>query len=191
MKRKMLLSIISGLCISNSLFFLTGCGCGNNRVNSATGGNNSVAEDIKDGVTNVAEDTKDAVENGVNKLSDKITDTTMDYDSTKFMNDLKSEGYDLKETDLSENYFSVDGKKYTINNDEYIYVYEYDTNAVDALKNDVDLVSVDATKINGKTVNWNKAAHIYKKGRIVVIYDGEDSNILATLNKNLGNPIYG
>ncbi|NLK94128.1 MAG: hypothetical protein GX275_02890 [Clostridiales bacterium] len=176
---KKIILLISTLGILTT--FLTGCGC-----NRAAQDTKNTAENVKDAAKEGAENVKE----GAVGLYDKVTDKTMDYEAQSLIKSLEDEGYKLKEDVDSDSYFSVAGKKYKINDDE-LRIYEYATTAASDLEKDFNTIGENAGTINNKEVKWNKEAHLYKKGRIVVIYDGEDSKILTSLKNYLGDPIVG
>lgn len=178
MYRKIIL-LISTLGILS--LFLTGCGC-----NRAVQDTKNTAENVKDAAEQGAENVKE----GAVVLYNKVTDKTMDYEAQSLVKSLENEGYTLDENTNSSSHFSVEGKTYKINNDE-LHIYEYATTAAADLEKDFNTIGENAGTINNKEMQWKKKAHLYKKGRVVVIYDGEDSKILTSLKNHLGEPIVG
>ena len=83
---------------------------------------------------------------------------------------------------------SVENDDYTINGDR-LSIYEYDESAKSTLEGDLKSITDNGMMINGNKTSWTKAAHIYKKGRLVVIYDGNNESILTTLKEVLGEPL--
>ncbi|MCI6190976.1 MAG: hypothetical protein MSA89_14525 [Clostridium sp.] len=179
MNKKKLTCLILSLGLSLSL---AGCGCGKNND-----GNNTVGNVIENGADTVGDAVKDVGEGAAN-IVDNITDTTMDYNASDFRRDLEKSGAKVEETEASQSYFSIDNKDYTIDG-ERISVYEYDEDDATTLRNDLSTVTNNGTTINNKDVKWNKKAHIYKKGRIVVVYDGDNEKVLKVLNDTLGNSL--
>ena len=165
MNKKKLTCLILSLGLSLSL---AGCGCG-----KTNDGNNTAGNVIEEGAANIV---------------DNITDTTMNYNASDFRRDLEKSGAKVEETEASQSHFSIDNKDYTIDG-ERISVYEYDEDAASTLKNDLSTVTNNGATINNKDVKWNKKAHIYKKGRIVVVYDGDNEKVLKVLNDTLGNSL--
>ena len=179
MNKKKLTCLIISLGLSLSL---AGCGCGRNND-----GNNTVGNVIENGANTVGDTVRDVGE-GTANIVDNITDTTMNYNASDFRRDLEKSGAKVEETEASQSHFSIDNKDYTIDG-ERISVYEYDEDAASTLKNDLSTVTNNGTTINNKDVKWNKKAHIYKKGRIVVVYDGDNEKVLKVLNDTLGNSL--
>lgn len=175
MIKKKIIPLILAMTISLSVGFV-GCGCSNGKT---------AGETVKD----AAEDTKDEVA----KLWDKVTDQKMDYSVEELKQDLDNKGYKLTETDKVKernDFFKVKGKTYEINNG-YLSLYEYDSDAAADLEADINTITDNGTKVNGTDVTWNTAAHIYKKGRVVAIYDGDNADVLTALKEVLGAPILG
>ena len=123
-------------------------------------------------------------------IVNKVTDTSMEYSNDNFNEELEQKGYKLNEGETSITNLSVQSKNYTLNG-EKITVYEYDTKDVSTLESDLGKINSDATTINGTKMEWVKAPHIYKKGRIVVVYDGNNESVLTTLKDLLGTPLIG
>lgn len=196
MNKKKITCLILALGFSLSL---AGCGCGRNND-----GNNTVGNVVEDGrntdgtnnsvgnaIENGAKDVGDAVENvgeGAANIVDNITDNTMTYNEADFKRDLEKSGAKVKETEASQSHFSIDNKDYTIDG-EKISVYEYDENDAATLRNDISTITNNGATINNKNITWNKKAHIYKKGRLVVVYDGDNEKTLKILNDSLGNSL--
>lgn len=196
MNKKKISCLILALGLSLSL---AGCGCGNNNTDNTgtnnTGSNGNVVEEgvnkagnaVKNGVEDVKEGAEDLV-NNTDSLVHRMTDTTMEYNKEDLKKALEKDGYKVEETKASKSHFSVDSKDFKVDG-ETISVYEYDTDDVDTLKKDLGTVTENGAKINGKEVTWNKQAHIYKKGRLIVVYDGNDAKLIKSLNSALGDPL--
>ena len=91
---------------------------------------------------------------------------------------------------MEKSYFSAKNTDYIIN-DEKFSVYQYNKEDKDKLEADLRSVTDNGVKINGATMNWKTAPHIYKKGRVVVIYDGDNETALTEAKEILGSPILG
>ena len=185
-KKKVLALMLSlGLAVSTSLI-----GC-NDDIKKA-------GEDIKNGAEDVGDAAKNGIEdigNDIDKMGekgvglwDKVKDMSMTYNEDDFENEIEKMGYKLIETDDSKSLFSVENDDYTINGDK-ISVYEYNESAKSTLEADLKSITDNGMMINGNKVNWSKTPHIYKKGRIVVIYDGNSESILTALKEILGEPL--
>lgn len=176
------------LILAATLTFSIGLmGCGNNNTTTDNNKNGSVTNDLKD----AAEDTKDNVVG----LWDKVTDNSMDYTADKVRQDLTGKGYKLTEvadTKISDKYnlFSQKGKTYDVNGD-YLTIYEYKDTDEAAMKADVNTITDEGKKVANKDVSWASTPHIYKKGRVIAIYDGDKADVLTALKDVLGDPILG
>lgn len=188
MKKKKLLSLVLALGLATSTAFI---GCNDNTAKNA-------GEDIKNGAENVGDAAKDGIEdigNGIKDVGekgsglwDKVKDMSMTYNEDDFEREIENMGYKLIEVEDSKSFLSVENDDYTINGDK-ISVYEYDESAKGTLEADLKSITDNGMVINGNKVNWTKAPHIYKKGRIVVIYDGNSEAILTALKEILGEPL--
>lgn len=199
MKNKKILALSISACLGLSSL-LYGCGA-SNYANDKDGNLNSTVNDagndVKDKVQDAGEDVKNSVKdagedikNGTENIIDNVKDTTMTYDEDDFENDLRKNNVKVEDVD-GENYlFSVGSDDYLLNG-QRISVYEYDSDESQLLNNDIASIADKGNTINGKKVTWNAEPHIYKKGRIVVVYDGNDSSTLTTLKNILGDPILG
>lgn len=165
----------------------------------------NTGEKVEDTTKNAAEEAGDLAKEGVDKagnaikdvgeagadLVSKITDKTMDYSEDEFKAEMDKKGYKLQEVEeSSKSPFSVDSDDYTVNG-EKISVYEYDRNDSSKLEGDLRTITDNGTMINGARMNWTSAPHIYKRGRMVVVYDGNNSNLLTALQEVLGSPLLG
>jgi hypothetical protein len=83
--------------------------------------------------------------------------------------------------------FSVSGRELNVDG-ATIQVFKYE---------DVALVTAEITSLNEASdagwlgVSWNDEPHLYRAGRVLVLYDGADGKILATLEAAFGAPIIG
>ena len=178
-KKTLLTLLCSGVVATT---FLLGCGC-----------NISTTENVKEGVGDVergAENVADNVKNAGESLYGKVTDKSMEYSKDDFIKDLNSHGIQTTEFENKTEYFTADKYGYKVGDDS-IYVYQYNTKGEADIEKDINSIEDNGNKINNSIVQWNSGAHIYKKGRLVVIYDGNNKDTLNKLNEVLGNPILG
>lgn len=180
MKRSKVLALCMSSCLAISSLLL-GCDAKQDTKNAA--------DDVKNGVEDIGEGVKQGTEN----LVDKITDNSMTYDEDDFKRELQNQGVNVQEVDTSKPLFSADSDDLILSNinNQRISIYEYEEGDKDKLNNDIASIKENGMNINGQKVTWNAKPHIYKKGRLVVVYDGEDSGALDTLRGLLGNPILG
>lgn len=176
--KKLSLALASILTLSITLF-----GCGEKAKDMAK----NAGDSVKNGADKAGEAAKKAGDAGMD-LVKKITDPSMDYSKEDFKKDIDKKGYKLQKVEDSKSIFSVSNEDYTING-EKISIYEYEKNQKDKLEGDLNTVTENANTVNGAKMNWTIAPHIYKKGRIVVIYDGKNESVLTSLKEILGNPL--
>lgn len=158
-------AFLIGMCLS---VFLIGCGT------------NETAEE------NIGETGRTSFD-----IVSNITDTNMSYNIDDLKKEVEAKGYAATKVDEIENtYFSVENTDYIIN-DEKFSVYQYNEEDRTKLEDDLRGVTEDGMMINTKTMNWNKSPHIYKKGRVVVLYDGDNETVLTEAKEILGSPILG
>lgn len=179
--KKVLFGIIASSLIGTSFL---GCGC-----SQAEKAKEDVSKGVKEGVDKV-ENAADNVKDATVSLFDSVKDKTMDYSKEELVKDLKDKGLNVEDFENTSEYFSVEKVAYKINNDA-IYVYEYSLTDEDKIKNDINSITDNGNIINGSTVKWTSKPHIYKKGRLVAIYDGENEDTLNKLKEVLGTPILG
>lgn len=188
MKKKKLLALVLALSLATSTTFI---GCNKNTAENAGDKIKNGAEDVGDaakrGIEDVGEGIKNVGEAGVG-LWDKVTDNSMTYNEDDFKKEIEKKGYKLTEIEDSKSLLSVENDDYTINGDR-LSIYEYDESAKSTLEGDLKSITDNGMMINGNKTSWTKAAHIYKKGRLVVIYDGNNESILTTLKEVLGEPL--
>ena len=171
-KRFILFAFLIGIFLS---VFLLGCGT------------KEPVEDISKKIEQGAQKTGEATLD----LVSKITDTSMDYNKDNLKKDVEAKGYIAKEVEEKEKpYFLAEHTNYIVN-DEKFSVYQYNNEDKDKLEADLKSVTDSGVMINGATVNWKTAPHIYKKGRVVVIYDGDNETVLTEAKEILGSPILG
>ena len=100
--------------------------------------------------------------------------------------------------DLNQPFMAVEGHTLTVNN-EQIQVYEYAS--VSATDRQAAYISSDGTSFTtissngipaGATqVDWVKPPHLYKAGRIIVIYIGTNDSLIHLLEGVLGKQFAG
>lgn len=172
-KRKVVsLVLVMGIFLSSFLF---GCGTKEN--------SNDIGKEVEEGT----EKTGDAGSD----LMSKITDNSMDYNKDDLKRDVEEKGYITNQVEDTEKpFFSVENTNYIIN-DEKFSVYQYNKDDKVKLEDDIKSITDNGMKINDVNMNWNKAPHIYKKGRLLVIYLGDNEIVLTEAKEILGQPILG
>lgn len=144
---------------------------------------------VEDASENIKQGTESNKSNSID-LVDKVKDTPMNYSKDEFKKDLENKGLKAEKLDTTKPYFSVKSEDYKIVGGS-LSVYEYEASEKDKIINDLKTVSDNGTVINGTKISWSKAPHIYNKGRVVVIYDGNNESTLSSLKEILGEPLIG
>lgn len=144
---------------------------------------------VKNGVDMVGEGAKELGEKGMD-LVNKVTDTGMEYTEDNFKEDMTKRGIVLEETEEAKSLFSVENDDYLVNG-ERISVYEYNKESKSNLESDLRTVADNGMTINSTNVKWSNTPHMYKKGRLIVIYDSNNATVLQNLKEVLGVPLLG
>ena len=89
---------------------------------------------------------------------------------------------------VDQPFFTVQGRVITVNNGD-VQVFEY----ADAVTADTEasLVSADGSSIGTSMASWIATPHFYKKGRVLVLYVGDDASTINALVKVLGQQFAG
>lgn len=118
-----------------------------------------------------------------------------DYKS--FVEHLRRAGFTVKEEeDIEALVSSIKGKTLLVNNDT-VQVFEYKKAAVadaEAARISPDGFKVERTENGVKTASnlfWIATPHFYKRGRLVVLYLGDDSALRAVIEAALGPQFAG
>ncbi|MBW8017958.1 MAG: hypothetical protein FVQ82_17445 [Planctomycetes bacterium] len=85
-------------------------------------------------------------------------------------------------------FFSVDVQMYNLG-DESIQVFEYTDET--AMQTDADQVAEDGSSVGTSMPFWVAAPHFFKSGRVLVLYVGEDAQVLAALEAAMGEQFAG
>ena len=117
-----------------------------------------------------------------------------------FINELKSKGYKVETVEVpkqSKEWFAqYNGKNMVIKvNDTYINYYEFQTEEL--AKNASETISKDGCTISPKgksnlrriNINWGTAVKFYRKGNIIVQYEGTNFKLLWHLRTIMGKSI--
>ena len=121
----------------------------------------------------------------------KSSQPVMDYST--FVANLRDSGVTLEEAgDISQPFFSVKGKIVRADGAD-IQVFEYASPP--AMDTESKRVSPDGYTFSlpdrVTSVDWIAPPHLYKAGRIIVIYVGIDRSITGSLEKILGKQFAG
>lgn len=111
----------------------------------------------------------------------------------KVIKELKQDGFSVTESDTKKDILEGERKWLTINQTENIAIYIYGNNQL--MEEDAGRLSKEGSKYNtGKQatfISWSNVPHFYKKGNLIVLYVGEDLEIINSLEEILGLPFAG
>jgi hypothetical protein len=90
--------------------------------------------------------------------------------------------------EVTQDFFSVKGTAIAIKNQQ-IQVFEYPSNA--EAQKDAMKISEDGSSIGTSMVTWIEPPHFYHKERLIVLYLGNDKEVISILESALGKQIAG
>jgi len=110
-----------------------------------------------------------------------------DYDS--LVANLRDAGATVQEAgDIAQPFFSVNGKAINVNGED-VQVFEYQDNA--SAEKEAALVSADGSSIGTNSPFWVAPPHFYKAGIMIVLYVGENTEVMSLIEKALGTQFAG
>ena len=89
---------------------------------------------------------------------------------------------------VSQPFFAPQGQVVTVNGED-IQAFEFPS--VEEADAAADTVSPDGSAIGTSMVFWVAPPHFYKAGRLIVIYVGSDSDVIAALQAAMGSQFAG
>lgn len=111
------------------------------------------------------------------------------FGTEEFIEALQAQGVNAEKGDsVEQGFFSVTGNFINFN-DESVQVFEYDS--PETMESDAALVAPDGGSIGTSMVTWVATPHFYKKGRILVLYIGDNAETLKLLETVLGPQFAG
>jgi hypothetical protein len=111
------------------------------------------------------------------------------YGTQEFLGELREQGVAAEQGDsIEQAFFSVIGTNVNING-EGVQVFEYDS--AETMESDAVLVDASGSPIGTTMVTWMATPHFYKKGRILVLYVGDNAGTLEVLESVLGPQFAG
>jgi len=116
--------------------------------------------------------------------SDQITETA----HNNLITNLEKKNFNVVVEDVEEDILKGQRKWLTIDGKENISVYLYESN----VKMEEDATHIDkvgASYSDGKNdtkINWYSTPHFFKKDNIIVLYVGEDTEIIDALKEIMG-----
>lgn len=111
------------------------------------------------------------------------------YGTAEFLEELREKGAEAQSGESVEQaFFSVIGTMINLNG-ESVQVFEYDS--AETMESDAVLVDAGGGSIGTSMVSWVATPHFYKKGRILVLYVGDNAETLGLLESVLGAQFAG
>lgn len=102
---------------------------------------------------------------------------------------LRAAGYSVESAgQVSQPFFSVKGQVITVNSG-HVQVFEYKTPA--AARAAAATVSPDGSSVGITIITWVDTPHFYQKGKLIVLYVGNDAAVIDALGSALGPQFAG
>jgi hypothetical protein len=121
------------------------------------------------------------------RQSTLVAERTTDYAS--LLENLRGAGLRVEPGQPAEQPFlSVEGRMLNVG-DEGVQVFQYPHAA--AADAQAALVSPDGRTVGTSKPHWIGEPHFYKRGRLLVLYVGDDDNVLKALDAVLGRQFAG
>ena len=110
-------------------------------------------------------------------------------DYASLIDDLRTAGVGVEpEGKVDQPFFSVEGRMIKIGGED-VQVFQYSHAA--AADAQAALVSPDGSAVGTSKLHWVGSPHFYKKGKLLVLYVGDDDRVLKTLDAMLGRQFAG
>jgi hypothetical protein len=111
------------------------------------------------------------------------------YGTAEFVEELREKGAEVETgEEVEQAFFSVIGTSVNLNG-ESLQMFEYDS--AETMESDAVLVDADGGSIGTSMVTWVATPHFYKKGRILVLYIGDNVETIELLESVLGPQFAG
>ncbi len=89
---------------------------------------------------------------------------------------------------VDQPFFSVQGQLIAVDGED-VQVFEYEDAA--SVEDAAGDVSADGGSVGTSMISWLAAPHFYKKARLLVLYVGDDTNVMQLLEDVLGEQFAG
>jgi hypothetical protein len=90
--------------------------------------------------------------------------------------------------EVTQPFFAVEGFVIRVDGAD-VQVFEYSDIAT--AESEAQLVSPDGSSVGTSMISWIASPHFYNKERLIVLYVGDDTSVLATLEEVLGKQFAG
>lgn len=110
-------------------------------------------------------------------------------DYASFIERLRSLNTELGNIEnLSQPFLSVPGRSIELYR-EQLQVFEYES--VDAANRESQLVDPSGSSVGTTMITWTGTPHFYRQGRVIVIYVGDNAQIIKILGEVFGSQFAG
>lgn len=111
----------------------------------------------------------------------------MDYAS--LIDNLRAAGISVEpEGEVDQPFFSVEGMMIKVRGED-VQVFQYSSAA--AADAQAALVSLDGSAVGTTKLHWIGPPHFYKQGKLLVLYVGDNDEVLKALEATLGRQFAG
>ncbi len=118
-----------------------------------------------------------------------VSDEPSDGETARLIADLRAAGATVSPSgEITQPFFTVKGQVIKVNGYD-VQVFEYAT--VEAADAEATQVSPDGTSIGTSIVLWVATPHFYKRGQVIVLYVGDDTDVIKPLKAVLGEQFAG
>ena len=119
----------------------------------------------------------------------KVGDETSNGETARLISDLRAAGATVSPSgEITQPFFTVRGQVIRVNGYD-VQVFEYATaTASDA---EAAQVSPNGSSIGTSIVTWIATPHFYKRGQVIVLYVGDDADVINPLKAVLGEQFAG
>ena len=118
-----------------------------------------------------------------------VSDEPSDGETARLIADLRAADTTVSPSgEITQPFFTVKGQVITVNGGD-VQVFEYVT--VEAADAEAAQVSPDGTSIGTSIVLWVATPHFYKRGQVIVLYVGDDADVINPLKAVLGEQFAG
>ncbi len=115
--------------------------------------------------------------------------TAQDIDYAGFLRSLRAEKTSIKhEGEVDQPFFAVKGRAIGLYGD-HVQVFEYPDSA--KAEEDAALISADGMTIGTAKPHWLGSPHFFRRGKLIVLYVGNEEKVLRALQARLGPPFAG
>lgn len=108
---------------------------------------------------------------------------------TQLANDLRNAGADVVAgSGINQPFFNVPGRVLTVDGSD-VQVFEFP--GIEDARSEAAKIAPDGNSIGTSMVNWIASPHFYSRGSVIVLYVGDDSNVLSLLSGVIGRQFAG